>query len=56
MRLAGVPHRVAIAEQGGERYVLLFDETRQKQRELRFLAYLAGSVLLLAMLAALAGR
>lgn len=56
VRLAGIPHRIAIAEQGGERYVLLFDETRQKRRELRFLAYLAGSVLLLALLAALAGR
>jgi signal transduction histidine kinase len=54
--LAGIPHRVAIADHGEERYILLFDETRQKQREWRFLSYLAASVLLLSILAALAGR
>lgn len=55
------PYRVAIEERNGWRYVILFDETRQKRREARFLAWLAGgagAVILIVLMGAwwLAGR
>ncbi|WP_172600074.1 histidine kinase dimerization/phospho-acceptor domain-containing protein [Sulfuricystis multivorans] len=57
----GTPYRVAIEVRDGWRYVILFDETRQKRREARFTAWLVGgalAVILLAFLGAwhLAGR
>jgi signal transduction histidine kinase len=54
--LDGVPYRVAVAERDGERYTLLFSEERQRIRERRFLAYLAGGALLMTLLAAGGGR
>lgn len=61
IELDGVPYRVAIEERAGWRYVILFDETRQKRREARFFAWLAGGALGVILLAAagawwLAGR
>ncbi|MFN4148601.1 MAG: sensor histidine kinase, partial [Rhodocyclaceae bacterium] len=43
--LDGTPYRVAIEEHGGWRYVILFDETRQRRREGRFFAWLAGGAM-----------
>jgi signal transduction histidine kinase len=54
--LDGLPYRVAVAERDGERYTLLFNEERQRSRERRFLAYLAGGALLMTLLAAAGGR
>jgi len=57
----GTPYRVAVEVRNGWRYVILFDETRQKRREARFAVWLVGgaaSVVLLVFLGAwwLAGR
>lgn len=49
--LEGTSWRVAVAERDGWRYVILFDETRQKRRETRFLAWIAGGALIVLMLA-----
>lgn len=61
IELNGIPYRVAIEEHAGWRYVILFDETRQKRREGRFFAWLVGgavAVVLIVLLGAwwLAGR
>lgn len=53
--LGGIPHRVAVADQDGERFVLLFNETRQKRREQRFLAYLITGAALMTLFATLGG-
>lgn len=53
--LDGIPLRVAVEEQAGERYVLLFDETRQQRRERRFLVYLAAGVVFITIFATLGG-
>ncbi|MFN3883700.1 MAG: histidine kinase dimerization/phospho-acceptor domain-containing protein [Rhodocyclaceae bacterium] len=45
IELDGIPYRVAIEERAGWRYVILFDETRQKRREARFFAWLAGGAM-----------
>lgn len=49
------PYRLEIAEREGERYVLLFNETRQKRREQRFLIYLVAGAGLITLLAAVGG-
>lgn len=59
--LRGAPYRVAVADGGGERFFMLFNETRQRARERRFLAYLAFGVVVMTLLSAgggwwLAGR
>lgn len=41
----GIPYRAAVEEREGWRYVVLFDETRQKRREARFIAWLMGGTL-----------
>jgi signal transduction histidine kinase len=53
--LDGAPHRVAVADRHGERFMLLFNETRQRDRERRFLVYLAGGALTMTLLSALGG-
>jgi signal transduction histidine kinase len=55
IELDGIPYRAAVAEQGGVRYVILFDEVRQKRRQQRFLAYLVGGAALMTLLAAIGG-
>lgn len=57
----GIPYRVAVELRDGWRYVILFDETRQKRREARFVIWLVGgaiAVIVLVFLGAwwLAGR
>lgn len=55
IELNGAPYRVAVAEGDGNRYVILFDEARQKRREQRFLGYLIAGALLMTLLAAVGG-
>ncbi len=47
--------RVAVADANGVRYYMLFNETRQRARESRFLVYLAGGVLIMVLLSAAGG-
>lgn len=56
IRIGATPYRVAIADREGERFVLLFDETRQQRRERRFLAWLIGGAALMTLLSALGGH
>ena len=53
--LRNIPYRVAIAERGGDRYIILFNEERQKRREQRFLGYLVAGAALMTLLAAVGG-
>lgn len=61
LTLDNIPYRVAVADQGKERYVMLFNELRQRHREEQFLVYLVAGALIMTMLSAgigwwLAGR
>ncbi len=44
------PYRVAVVEQAGIRYYLLYNETLFRERQARLLLYLAGAVALMALL------
>lgn len=44
VQFGGIPYRMAIADQGGTRYYLLYNEALFHQRQLRLGAYLAGFV------------
>lgn len=55
IELDGIPYRAAVAEQDGSRYVILFDEVRQKRRQQRFLGYLVAGAALMTLLAAVGG-
>ncbi|MDA8260156.1 MAG: HAMP domain-containing sensor histidine kinase [Betaproteobacteria bacterium] len=55
IELDGIPWRVAVAEQDGSRYLILFDEARQKRRQQRFLGYLIAGAALMTLLAAVGG-
>ncbi|MFA7243094.1 MAG: HAMP domain-containing sensor histidine kinase [Sulfuricellaceae bacterium] len=61
LTLGDIPYRVAVADRGGERYVMLFNEMRQRRREERFLGHLAAGALIMTLVSAgigwlLAGR
>lgn len=61
LTLNSVPYRVAVANSGNKRYVMLFNEVRQRRREEQFLMYLAVGVLIMTLVSAgigwwLAGR
>jgi signal transduction histidine kinase len=53
--LWNIPYRVAIAERDGDRYIVLFNEERQKRREQRFLGYLIAGAVLMTLLATVGG-
>jgi signal transduction histidine kinase len=53
--LDNIPYRVAIAQQDGLQFYLLFNETRQRVREQRFLFYLLASALAMTLLSAIGG-
>lgn len=55
IELDGIPYRAAVAEQEGSRYVILFDEVRQKRRQQRFLGYLIAGAALMTLLATVGG-
>lgn len=59
--LEETPYHVSVADRGGERFFLLYDETRLQRRERHFMAFLAAGVLVMMLLSAggglwLAGR
>lgn len=61
LTLDGTVYRVAVADHGAERYVMLFNEDRQRLREERFLFYLVAGALIMSLASAgigwwLAGR
>ncbi|MGD8937571.1 MAG: HAMP domain-containing sensor histidine kinase, partial [Thiogranum sp.] len=54
--LEGVPYRAAVRSVGRQRFAVLYDISALKRREQGFLLMLAGSVLLITLISALAGR
>lgn len=56
LELEGIPYRAAAREVGEQRYVVLYDTRALKRREQLFLLLLAASVLLITMIAAVAGH
>ncbi|MDX9994964.1 MAG: HAMP domain-containing sensor histidine kinase [Rhodocyclaceae bacterium] len=54
--IGSTAYRVAVADREGERFILLFNETRQQRRERRFLAWLIGGAILMTLLSALGGH
>ncbi len=56
LELDSVPYRAAVREVGLQRFVVLYDISALKRRERGFLLLLAGSVLLITAVSALAGR
>jgi hypothetical protein len=55
LTLANIPYRVAVVDQGDERYVMLFNEMRQRQREEQFLVYLTAGALIMTLVSAAIG-
>lgn len=55
LTLGNIPYRVAVVDQGDERYVMLFNEMRQRQREERFLIYLVAGALIMTLVSAAIG-
>ncbi|WP_161626942.1 sensor histidine kinase [Sulfuricella denitrificans] len=55
LTLANIPYRVAVVDQGDERYVMLFNEMRQRQREELFLIYLVAGALIMTLVSAAIG-
>ncbi len=53
--LDGVPFRALVADRDGRRFVILFNEERQRIREQRFLGYLVAGALLMTLLSAAGG-
>lgn len=51
----GLKWHAAVVERSGSRYVMLFNEARQQNRERRFLAVLAGGVLAMILFSAIGG-
>jgi signal transduction histidine kinase len=54
--LDGVSYRAAVREDSAQRFVVLYDVSALKRRERGFLLLLAGSVLLITLVSAFAGR
>lgn len=55
LTLADIPYRVAVVDRGDERYVMLFNEMRQRQREEQFLIYLVAGALIMTLVSAAIG-
>jgi len=54
--LDGIPYRAAVRRVGEQRFAVLYDVSALKRREHGFLLMLAGSVLLITLVSAFAGR
>jgi len=54
--LDGIPYRTAVREVGEQRFVVLYDVSALRRREQWFLLLLAGSVILITVISAVAGR
>ncbi|HYP68041.1 MAG TPA: HAMP domain-containing sensor histidine kinase [Thiobacillaceae bacterium] len=51
----GVPYRISAVDHGGERYFMMFNEVRQRQREEEFLILLVAGTLAMALVSAALG-
>ncbi len=51
----GQPHRALVAEHNGKRYIFLFNEALQHQRELHFMYYLGAGAVAMTLLSAMGG-
>lgn len=61
LTLNNIPYRIAVADHADERYVMMFNEIRQRHRESTFLIYMVAGALIMTLLSAwigwwLAGR
>jgi methyl-accepting chemotaxis protein len=55
LTLERIPYRITVANQGDERYFMLFNELRQRHREESFLVYLVAGALIMTLLSAAVG-
>ena len=55
LTLNNIPYRIAVADQTDERYVMMFNEMRQRHRESTFLIYLVVGALSMTLLSAWTG-
>lgn len=55
LTLGDIPYRVAVVDRGDERYVMLFNEMRQRQREEQFLIVLIAGALIMTLVSAVIG-
>lgn len=55
LTLNHIPYRAAVVDKGSERYVMLFNEVRQRKREEQFLLYLVSGALITTLLSAAIG-
>lgn len=52
LTLDNTPYRVAVVDKDGERYIMLFNEVRQRHREEQFLVYLAVGAFIMTLISA----
>jgi signal transduction histidine kinase len=55
LSLNGTPYRVAVTHKNGERYFMLFNEKRQRNREEMFIIYLVSGTLIMILISAWVG-
>jgi len=55
LTLDDTPYRVAVADRENERYIMLFNEQRQRRREEQFLGYLTAGALIMTLASAAIG-
>ena len=55
LALNGISYRVAVEDKNGERYFMLFNEERQREREQMFTVYLAMAALIMTFISSWAG-
>ena len=49
LTLNNIPYRIAVADQGDSRFVMMFNEIRQRHRETTFLIYLVAGTLIMTL-------
>jgi len=55
LKLNNITYRIAVADKGEARYVMMFNEMRQRQRESTFRTYLVSGALIMTLLSAWTG-
>ena len=55
LKLNDISYRVAVVDKNGERYFMLFNEERQREREQMFTVYLAMAAIIMSLLSSWAG-
>ena len=55
LMMNNIPYRVAVEDQNGERFYMLFNEERQREREKMFTVYLTLGVLIMILISSWAG-